>query len=93
MIECPVCHDGFNSVQEFNAHIQHTPKQTSDYETPLMRDIEKVLPRYVLGLLIGLGIVFLFVFPFSLSVYGQHCIETTGYTIPQWIIRSLTIQC
>lgn len=65
----------------------------TDYETPIMRDLSKLTWQILLGLLIGIGIIFLFVFPYHMSVIGPHCIETTDYSIPQWIIREVTIQC
>lgn len=65
----------------------------TDYETPMMRDISKAILQWTLGLLIGLGVFFFLFFPFSLTVFGQHCMEETSYSIPQWIFRSLTIQC
>lgn len=100
--ECDICHDSFDNLKDYTEHIREmgkpvdhykASKQESSYETPLMRDLDRVLPRYFLGFLIGLSLVLLFIWPFSLTVYGPHCMEMTDYTIPQWILRSLTIQC
>lgn len=93
-IICPTCHDGFNSVEEYTTHVLSMQKKPSnEFETPIMRDISSAMIRVVFGLFIGIGIFLFIFFPFHGSVYGQHCMETTDYSIPQWIIRSLTIEC
>lgn len=65
----------------------------TDYETPIMRDIRKLTWQILLGLLGAVVVIFLFVFPYHMSVIGPHCIETTDYSIPQWIFREFTIKC
>jgi hypothetical protein len=65
----------------------------SDFETPLMRDISKIIPQIFLGLLMAIGSILFFVFPFNLTVYGEHCSVTTSYSIAKWILESLTLQC
>lgn len=65
----------------------------SDFETPIMRDISKLALPLLIVLLITIVLFFTFVFPFSLTVYGEHCSETTSYSLIRWLIRSLTIQC
>ena len=65
----------------------------TDFETPIMRDISKLMPPLLLGMLIAIGLTILFLVPFSMTVYGENCSVTTSYTIAKWIVRSLTIQC
>lgn len=65
----------------------------SDYETPLIRDLSKMMPSVLLGLLIVVGGIVFFVFPFNLTVYGDHCTMTKSYSIAKWIVESLTISC
>ena len=98
MIQCPTCRDSFESVEEYTDHVltMQKPiekKSNSDYETALFRDFMKSLGPILIGLLIGVSIFCMLFVPFHGQVIGQHCMESTDYTIPSWILRSLTIQC
>ena len=94
-IICPTCHDGFNSVEEYTQHVLSMQKKPSkEFETPLMRDISSMFIRVIIGLVIGFGIFLFCFFPFNdMTVYGSNCMETSSYSIGEWIIRSLTIHC
>ena len=65
----------------------------SDFETPIMRDISKLMFYVMMGLLGAVGTIMFVFFPFSLTVYGNHCMEGGGFSILDWIFRSLTISC
>ena len=65
----------------------------SDFETPIMRDISKLMIQVLLGLGIAVGFIIFFVFPFNLTVYGDHCTMTTSYSIAKWFLESLIMQC
>lgn len=65
----------------------------SDFETPIMRDLSKLALPMLLSLLIAICLFIFFVWPFSLTVYGEHCSVTTSYSIARWILESLTLQC
>jgi hypothetical protein len=65
----------------------------TEFETPRIRDITKLIPSVLLGLLIAIGIMIFFIFQFNLTVYGDHCSITTSYSIAKWVLESLTVQC
>lgn len=65
----------------------------SDFETPLFRDISKIIPSVFIGILVALCTIFFFIMRFNLTVYGENCSESTSYTIIGWVLRSMTIQC
>lgn len=65
----------------------------SDYETPLFRDLSKLMPQVLLGLLVAVGLLLFFAFPFNATVYGDHCTVKTQYSLAKWILESLTLQC
>lgn len=65
----------------------------SDFETPIIRDISRLLTQLAIGSLIAFAGIMIFVFPFHLTVYGDHCSMTTSYSIAKWILESLTIEC
>lgn len=65
----------------------------SDFETPMMRDISKMMFYIMIGLLSAIGTIVFVFFPFSLTVYGNHCWEGGGFSILEYIVRSLTISC
>jgi hypothetical protein len=65
----------------------------TEFETPLMRDLYKVLLPILYGVMIGIALLFVCCFPFSMTVYGYNCMEMSQYSIAEYIVRSLTIQC
>lgn len=65
----------------------------SDFETPIMRDLSKLVYPILLGMLFFIGIFFLFLFPYSVTVYGPHCTVQTSYSFAQYVWEQLTISC
>lgn len=65
----------------------------SDFETPIMRDLSRLLWPIALGMLFFIGIFMLFIFPFSATIYGEHCSATSSWSIATIIYRSLMMQC
>lgn len=65
----------------------------TDFETPLMRDISKLMPSVLLGLLITVAGILFFVWPIHGSVSGDGCTITTSYSPARWLWESLTIKC
>ena len=65
----------------------------TEFETPLIRDLSKLMPSVLLGLLIAVGFFVVFVIPFNMTVYGEHCSVTTSYSIAKWFLESLIMQC
>ena len=65
----------------------------TDFETPIMRDIFKLMPNIILGILIIICGLLIFVIPFHLTVYGDHCTMTKSYSFAQWILDSVLMKC
>lgn len=97
-LRCKTCGDTFETLEEYTQHIMEFEKTNkmnnkSDFETPLMRDISKLSIQILFGLLIAVTILFLFVWPFSVTIYGDHCTVQTSYSIARYVLEQLTISC
>lgn len=99
--ECDICHDGFDNLKDYTNHIREMSKEkhpnvfkvNDEFETSLFRDLSKLLPSVLIGMISFLVVFFTCIWQFPMTVIGPHCMESTSYSIAQWIFRSLTIQC
>ena len=95
MLICKRCREQFDNVQDYTDHILEysKPKQSSDFETPLMRDFSKVSLQIMFGLIGALGFIFLFLFPFGITEFCNHGMVTTSGSIVGMIVSDLTGVC
>ena len=63
------------------------------FESPLMRDLSKLSPQILLGLIIGIVGIIVFVFPFNITEYCNHGIVTTQNSLFATFISDLTGSC
>lgn len=96
-LRCKTCGDTFETLEEYTQHIMEFEKSkktdSCNFETPLMRDISKLSVQVLFGLLIAVAMIGFFFFPFSFTVYGEHCSVSTSYSIARYILEQLTISC
>lgn len=65
----------------------------TEYESPLMRDLQKLMPSILIGLILTISIFIIFLVPFHLTVHGHEWQCTKNYTIAKWILDSVMMNC
>lgn len=71
-----------------------SPSDRQDgFETPLMRDVSKLMFQILMGLVGAVGFIMIFVFPFGITEFCNHGMVTTSGSFAGMIVSDLTGVC